>query len=148
MSAVSVFRRMSRAVAVVGLTAYVAGTAVSLLRGDPDLFHRFGSLGVAAAVLFFTERLLKIELERQRRVERMLHEYGLELEVMKMGTPPTDIPREGYVIDFLTEERHFNHLRATADRVNAANVLLLSVATLQWGFGDLILHAVTGWGEG
>jgi len=144
MSAARHVRRFARAVAVGGLLAYAAGSVTSLLRLDPDLFHRFGALGVAAAVLFFNDRLLRIELARQLRVERLLHEYGLELEVLKSGTDPREMPREGYVIDFLTEERGFGQLRTVADRVQAANIVLLTVSTLQWGFGDLFLSAVAG----
>jgi hypothetical protein len=141
---VHVFRRVTRAAAVVGLVAWAIGSGVSLARVDADLFHRFGALGVAAAVLFFTDRLLKIELQRQRTVEKLLHEYGLELEVMKSGTDPREIPAQGYVIDFLTEERQFDRLRASADRINVANVALLTLSTLQWGFGDLFLTGMAG----
>ena len=134
-----VFRRLSRATAVIGLTAWAAGSLWAIAQGDANVFHRFGALGVAASVLFFTDRLLKIELSRQRSVERLLHEYGLELEVLRSGTAPTEIPATGYVIDFLTEERQFDRLRQTADRFQTANIGLLTVSTLQWGFGDLFL---------
>jgi hypothetical protein len=136
-------RRLARAVAVIGLVAYMAGSVVAVAARDADLFHRFGSLGVAAAVLFFTDRLLKVELDRQILVERLLHEYGLELEVLRSGTDPRELPPKGYVIDFLKEERQFGRLRATADRIQAANVLLLTLSTLQWGFGDLFLSSLT-----
>ena len=142
--AVATLRRVARAVAVVGLAAWMIGSLASLIRLNPDMFHRFGSLGVAAAVLFFTDRLLRIELQRQRAVEKLLHEYGLELEVIKSGTDPREIPSRGYVIDFLTEERQFDGLRASADRISIANVLLLTISTLQWGFGDLFLIRLGG----
>ena len=131
-------RRLSRIVAGIGLLAWVIGSLVSLVYGSPEMFQRFGSLGVAAAVLFFTDRLTKIELSRQRSVEKLLHEYGVELEAMKAGTDPREIPERGYVIDFLTEEREFDKLRATADRFNLGNIVLLTLSTLQWGFGELI----------
>lgn len=109
------------------------------------MFQRFGSLGVAAAVLFFTDRLTKIELSRQRSVEKLLHEYGVELEALKAGTDPKEIPARGYVIDFLTEEREFDKLRTVADRFSLANIVLLTLSTLQWGFGELIYqNLVTG----
>lgn len=133
------FRRLARGMAILGLAVWAIGSAWAILGASPGLFHRFGALGVAASVLFFTDRLLKIELSRQRSVERLLHEYGLELEVMRSGTPPTDIPARGYVIDFLTEERNFDRLRHSADRFQTMNVGLLTVSTLQWGFGDLFL---------
>ncbi|MEE4120974.1 MAG: hypothetical protein V2I65_18385 [Paracoccaceae bacterium] len=141
--ATRLLRRLSRAVAIVGLAAWAIGSAVALATRAPDLFHRFGALGVAASVLFFTDRLLRIELARQRAVERLLHEYGVELEAMRAGTPPTELPRHGYIIDYLVEERRFGALRQTADRFQAANIGLLTVSTLQWGFGDLLLSALT-----
>ena len=133
--------RFSRYVAFAGLAAWAAGTAWTLNAGDADLFERFGALGVAASVLFFSDRLTHIELQRQRSVERLLHEYGVELAAMKQGTPPTELPQEGYAVDFLTEERHFDRLRHQADLFSFGNVLLLTVATLQWGFGDRIVIA-------
>lgn len=135
-------RRFGRLVATIGLVAWAVGSSWALYAGHPGFFPRFGALGVAAAVLFFTDRLLQIELARQRSVEKLLHEYGLELEVLRSGTPPTDIPSAGYVIDFLTEERNFDRLRSSADRMNVANISLLTLSTLQWGFGDLLLVAL------
>lgn len=134
------FQRLARFVAVFGFIAWVVGTLITLFEGSSELFQRFGSIGVAASVLFFTDRLLKIELSRQRSVERLLHEYGIELQAMKSGTNPTDIPSEGYVVDFLTEERNFDKLRNRADNFNAANVGLMTITTLQWGFGDYFLR--------
>lgn len=135
-------RRFGRLTATVGLIAWAGGSLWSILSFSPGYFQRFGALGVAAAVLFFTDRLMQIELARQRTVEKLLHEYGLELEVLRSGTPPTDIPVTGYVIDFLTEERNFDQLRSSADRINVANISLLTMSTLQWGFGDLLLAAL------
>ena len=134
--------RLGRGVAIIGLVVYLVGTVVSLATLDPGTFQRFGSLGVAAAILFFSDRLMQIELNRQRSVERILHEYGLELGALKEGTPPKDIPIDGYVIDYLTEERGFDKLRARAERITLANTILLTGATLQWGFGDLLLMAM------
>lgn len=134
-----ILRRFGRAVAYVGLTAWAIGTVLALYWGEAGTFQRFGSLGVAASVLFFSDRLLKIELSRQRSVERLLHEYGVELAAMRQGTQATDIPPEGYAVDFLTEERNFDLLRHQADLFNFGNVLLLTVATLQWGFGDRVV---------
>lgn len=135
-------RRPSRAVAIVGLAAWAIGSAVALAARALDIFLRVGAPGVAASVLFFTDRLLQIELARQRAVECVLHEYG-EPEAMRSGTPPTELPRHGSIIDYLVEERRFGALRQTADRFQAANIGLLIVSTLQWGFGDLLLSALT-----
>jgi hypothetical protein len=135
----AILRGFGRLVAFAGLLAWALGSLWSYASANPDMFHRFGALGVAASVLFFTERLLKIELSRQRSVERLLHEYGVELAALKSGKPPTEIPQKGYVVDFLTEERNFDLLRRKADFVNIANVTLMTVATLQWGFGDRFL---------
>ena len=110
------------------------------LAGNAELFQRFGALGVAASVLFFSDRLLKIELGRQRSVERLLHEYGVELAALKQGTPPTELPKEGFAVDFLTEERNFDALRQKADMFNVLNTVLLTFATLQWGFGDRLIN--------
>lgn len=132
-------RLLMRWVAYLGLAAWAIGSVASFAEDSAVLFQRFGALGVAASVLFFTDRLTKIELSRQQSVERLLHEYGLELEVLKSGTDPQDIPAKGYVIDFLTEERNFDRLRGRADWFNAWNTALMTVATLQWGFGDLFL---------
>jgi hypothetical protein len=143
MTATRIFRRLARAAAIVGLVAWAVGSLAALL-GAPELFHRFGALGVASAVLFFTDRLLKIELDRQRAVERLLHEYGIELEVIRSGTPPDQMPAHGYVADYLIEERALRRLRARSDRFQAANIGLLTVSTLQWGFGDLFLHLTEG----
>ncbi|NBC97117.1 MAG: hypothetical protein GVY27_12280 [Deinococcus-Thermus bacterium] len=133
------FRRLARAMAVVGLAAWALGSLWALTFGTPDMFHRFGALGVAAAVLFFTDRLLKIELDRQKAIERLLHEYGIELEVIRSGTPPSEMPPDGYVADYLVEEAELRRLRARSDRFQAANVGLLTFSTLQWGFGDLLV---------
>ncbi|MDF1871200.1 hypothetical protein [Vannielia sp.] len=139
------YQRLARAMAIVGLAAWAIGTLGSVLgQLNPDLFHRFGALGVAASVLFFSDRMLQVELARQRSVERMLHEFGVELEVMRSGTEPTDIPSEGYVVDFLTEERNFDALHQRADLNSTFNVALLTVATLQWGFGDMFLRWLNG----
>ncbi len=136
--------RLPRIVATLGLVAYLVGTLVSLTQLSPDAFQRFGSLGVAASILFFTDRLLQIELRRQAAVERILHEFGLELEVMKEGVAPKDIPNEGYVTDYLNEELKFATLRDHAERINSRNIFLLTIATTQWGFGDIFLRWVIG----
>jgi len=130
-------------VAFIGLAAWAVGTVVVLLADNAELFQRFGALGVAASVLFFTDRLAKIELGRQKSVEKLLHEYGVELTALKQGTAPEDIPQEGYAVDFLTEERNFDQLREQAEMFNFFNVLLLTVATLQWGFGDRLVNHLT-----
>jgi len=129
--------------AVGGLAVYIVGTLASLIALSPETFQRFGSLGVAAAILFFTDRLLKIELSRQRTVEAILHEFGLRFEVMQSGIEPTEMPEEGYSADYLEQESEFTRLRRRAERINAVNVVLLTVSTLQWGFGDAALRALT-----
>lgn len=136
--------RLSRIVAIIALTLYLLGTIAALYALNAGAFHRFGSLGVAAAILFFTDRLLQIELKRQAAVERILHEYGLELEVLKEGVAAADIPREGFLTDYLGEEGHFAGLRDAAERTNTRNIILLTVATLQWGFGDLAMKMALG----
>lgn len=134
--------RLPRAVALLGLVTYVAGTLLSLTSGHSELFQRFGALGVAAAILFFTDRLTQIELTRQRAVEAMLHEYGLRFEALHAGTRPEEIPEKGYTLDFLVEESAFTRLRRKAEAINSGNTALLSIATLQWGFGDLAVEAL------
>ncbi len=138
--------RVTRHVALLGLAAYLVGSLIAIAEANAHTFQRFGSIGVAAAILFFTDRLTQIEQRRQHAVERILHEYGLELEVLKEGVPPREIPLEGYVIDYLREEAKFGLLRRDAERINAANIFLLSLATLQWGFGDVLLRWIAGWG--
>lgn len=135
-----ILRRFSRLTAYLGLFAWAAGTLIVLFSGQAELFQRFGALGVAASVLFFSDRLAQIELGRQKSVEKLLHEYGLELAAMRQGTSPQDIPEEGFAVDFLTEERHFDLLRQRAELFNFGNVMLLTVATLQWGFGDRLVN--------
>jgi hypothetical protein len=135
-----ILRRFAWFAAFAGLAAWAIGTVTVLLTANAELFQRFGALGVAASVLFFTDRLAKIELGRQKSVEKLLHEYGIELTAMKQGTPPQDIPQEGYAVDFLTEERNFDNLRQQAELFNLLNVLLLTAATLQWGFGDRVVN--------
>ncbi|MDJ0994611.1 MAG: hypothetical protein QNI90_13625 [Dinoroseobacter sp.] len=135
-------RHLPRAVALVALVTYLGGTALCLATGHPELFQRFGALGVAAAVLFFTDRLTQIELTRQRAVEAMLHEYGLRFEAIHAGTKPEDLPDKGYTLDFLDEESAFTRLRRKAEAINSGNTALLSIATLQWGFGDLAVEAM------
>jgi len=130
---------LSRLVATLGLSAYLIGTIASLAMQNPHIFQRFGSLGVAAAILFFSDRLMQIELRRQKTVERILHEYGLELEVLKEGVSATDLPKEGFLTDYLSEEARFSTLRGHAERITSRNILLLTAATLQWGFGDAFL---------
>lgn len=132
--------RLSRIVAVFGLAAYLIGTLFAIFTDNAHLFQRFGSIGVAAAILFFTDRLQQIELNRQKSVERILHEYGLELEVMKEGIDAKDIPNEGFLTDYLSEEKQFRTLRDRAERINSRNIFLLTIATLQWGFGDAFLY--------
>lgn len=131
--------RLSRVVAIFGLAAYLIGSVYAVGADSPHMFQRFGSIGVAAAILFFTDRLLQIELRRQQTVERILHEYGLELEVMKEGIDPRDLPAMGFITDYLQEEIQFEDLRRRAERINSRNILLLTLATLQWGFGDAFL---------
>lgn len=128
--------------AIAGLATYIVGSTASLIAHNPDVFQRFGSLGVAAAILFFTDRLLKIELNRQQSVEAILHEYGLRFEVMQSGIKPTEMPEKGYSTDYLDEEQAFTRLRRRAERINAVNIVLLTVSTLQWGFGAPILRAL------
>ena len=135
--------RLSRVMAVLGVAVYLLGTIYSVLSDNHHLFQRFGSLGVAAAILFFTDRLLQIELRRQRTVERILHEYGLELEVLREGIDPRDLPATGFLTDYLEEEVQFQTLRDRAERINSRNIFLLTIATLQWGFGDAFLNWAT-----
>lgn len=136
--------RKSRIVANVGLGVYTVGTIASLIAQNADMFQRFGSIGVAAAILFFTDRLLQVELRRQESVERILHEFGVELEVMKEGVPAKDIPNEGFEVDYLEEEAKFSTLRGHAEKINSRNIVLLTVATLQWGFGEIFVRGVFG----
>jgi hypothetical protein len=143
----SIFARFARIFAFAGLAAYFVGSMLALYSGNADAFHRFGALGVAASFLFFSDRLTKIELGRQRSVERLLHEYGVELAALRQGKPATEIPLEGFAVDFLTEERNFDQLRRQADVFNVLNVLLMTAATLQWGFGDLAVLRLMGCGE-
>ena len=131
-----ILRRFAGLVAYVGLAAWAIGTVLMIWSENAELFQRFGALGVAASVLFFSNRLATIEQGRQKSVEKILHEFGIELTALKQGTPPTEIPKQGYSVDYLTEERNFDSLRQKADMFNVLNVLLLTVATLQWGFGD------------
>lgn len=131
---------LARVVANFGLLAYVLGTIAAIVAKNPGAFQRFGAIGTAAAVLFFTDRLAQIELRRQKTVERILHEFGLELEVLKEGVEPKELPNEGYVTDYLAEEAQFDHLRGHAERINSRNIFLLTIATLQWGFGDEFLN--------
>lgn len=131
--------RKSRIVAILGVVAYFIGTAASLFAEHPVLFQRFGSIGVAAAILFFTDRLWQVESRRQQSVERILHEFGIELEVMKEGVPASDIPTKGFNVDYLEEEAKFSTFRNHAEKINSRNIVLLTVATLQWGFGDIFV---------
>jgi len=126
---------------------WAVGTVATLVTADAAMFQRFGALGTAASILFFTDRLAKIERGRQKSVEKLLHEYGVELMAIKQGTPAQDIPQEGYAVDFLTEERNFDQLRDQAEIFNILNVLLLTVATFQWGFGDRIVNKLITCGE-
>ena len=135
-----ILRRFSLLVALVGLVVWAVGTVWFATSGNAELFQRFGTLGVAASLLFFSDQLSQIELGRQRSVERLLHEFGVELAALRQGTRPQDIPREGYAVDFLTEESNFDWLRQKADIFNFANVVLLTCATLQWGFGDRAIN--------
>ena len=135
-----IIQRFAKSVAYIGLAIWAAGTIASLFWGNADVFQRFGALGNASAILFFSDRLAQIELERQKSVEKLLHEYGLELAALKNGVLPTDLPKAGYSVDYLTEERNFDTLRHRADVFNIANVLLLSVSTMQWGFGDRLVN--------
>lgn len=134
--------RLSRFVAYFGLAAYLIGSIYNIGWGTPHIFQRFGALGVAAAVLFFTDRLQQIELNRQNAVERILHEFGLELEVMRGGVSPSDLPKDGFLTDYLDEEVQFQVLRKRAERINSGNIFLLTIATLQWGFGDVFLNRI------
>lgn len=135
-----ILRRFGRLVAFLGVVAWVVGSWWTWSAGNAEIFQRFGALGVAAAVLFFSDHLTRIELARQRSVERLLHEFGVELTAMRQGVNPTEMPKEGYAVDFLTEERNFDGLRQKADLVNFLNVMLMTVATLQWGFGDRVVN--------
>ncbi|MEP4194124.1 MAG: hypothetical protein ABJL99_00650 [Aliishimia sp.] len=135
-----IFQRFSGFAAILGLTAWIVGTVLTWWFGEADTFQRTGALGVAASVLFFTDRLTQIELGRQRSVERLLHEYGVELAALRHGTKPQELPSKGFAVDFLTEERNFDELRRKADMFNFFNVVLITLATLQWGFGDRLIN--------
>lgn len=135
-------RRFARLVATLGLIGYLAGSVTALLVAAPELLQRFGAIGVAAAILFFDDRLMEVELQRQQSVERILREYGLELEVMKEGIDPKAMPPTGYLVDYLREEARLHALRRHAARISAINIFLLTIATLQWGFGDAFLRWV------
>ncbi len=135
--------RLSRITANLGAAVYLIGTTASIFMVNPEMFQRFGSLGVAAAILFFTDRLLQVELRRQKSVERILHEYGLELSELKDCVAPRDIPGKGIETVFRAEEAKFLKLRNHAERINSRNMFLLTVATLQWGFGEVFLNWVT-----
>ena len=133
-------QRISTLAAAIGLAAWVIGTLTMWLSGNAEMFQRMGALGVAASVLFFTDRLAQVELGRQRSVEKLLHEIGLELSALQRGVDPKDMPDQGYVVDLLTEERNFDDLRQKAEAFNFANVMLMTAATVQWGFGDRMVN--------
>ncbi len=132
--------RIMRLVAVMALVSYLAGSLAAVFAKDADLFKRFGSLGVAAAILFFTDRLQQNEQRRQRTIERLLHEFGLEMEVLKEGISAKDLPQKGYLVDYLEEERRLERLRLDTGRIMSLNIILLTAATLQWGFGDVFFE--------
>jgi len=134
--------RLSRITANFGVAAYLIGTFSSIAMLNPEMFQRFGSLGVASAILFFTDRLLQVELRRQASVERILHEYGLEFEELKHGVPARELPGSGIETNFRSEEAKFLKLRDHAERINSRNILLLTLATVQWGFGEVFLKWV------
>jgi hypothetical protein len=135
--------RLSRVTANIGAVVYLIGTISSIFSANPEMFQSFGSLGVAAAILFFTDRLLQVELRRQKSVELILHEYGIELEEMKDGVSPREIPGRGIETNFREEEAKFLHLRDNAEHINSRNIVLLTLATVQWGFGEVFLNWVT-----
>ncbi len=138
----SILHRFTQRMAYLGLAAWAVGTLAALSFGNAEVFQRFGALGNASAILFFSDRLAQIELERQKSVEKLLHEYGIELTALKDGVPPTELPKEGFSVDFLTEERNFDMLRRRADVFSFSNVVLLAVSTMQWGFGDRLVNWV------
>jgi len=129
-------RRLSRAVAFLGLAAWGIGTLTVMIHTQADLFQRMGALGVAASVLFFTDQLGRIEQARQRTVETLLHEFGLALDSLRHGADVTELAKIEDAVDVLAEEQNFERLRRRADALNGLNVVLLTLTTLQWGFGD------------
>ena len=116
--------------------------------GNAELFQRAGAMGVAAATLFFSDRLTQIELLRQSRVENLLHELGVEIDALKQGVRHEDKPKTGRTVDYLTEEeRNFGKLRQQADVFGFFNVILLTLATMQWGFGDRMVNTMVVCGD-
>lgn len=123
-----------------GLKVSTSSTFTKLLREIANFFQRFGAVGGAASVLFCTDRLTRIELGRQKSVENVLHVYREEFVAIKQSVIPECISKEGYAVDFQTEQRSFDKSRCEAEMSNFLNVPLLIVAAPQWRFGDWIVR--------
>ena len=62
------------------------------------------------------------------------------MEVLKEGISAKDLPQKGYLVDYLEEERRLERLRLDTGRIMSLNIILLTAATLQWGFGDVFFE--------
>ena len=149
--------------------SWLAGSVVFLtICPNPEQFQRIGSFGVAVAAILFgamssrTDRLRKTLVAARRRVALMKSEGG-DLQAQEMlvrGALAATLPRQsasqdpsgqdsGSILETaaLKEDLHRRLDERLDDLVIGSHILELGivvVATLQWGYGDLLVQWIMG----
>ncbi|MGB3405966.1 MAG: hypothetical protein WBA67_00585 [Jannaschia sp.] len=166
-----IFRRWP-SIALLLICGWVFGSIDALLSADPILFQRYGSLGVAAGVVFLIS--VRAEQDNHRKladalmfraiclqmIESKAHSLFLESRVSKIDGKEVSLDEDSRAAlrkigddMFMSAEYHVGLLlrEVEAKTLNrflgvqavAIEVLIIVTGTMQWGFGDLAAERLT-----
>lgn len=116
--------RILGGLALLGLLAYAGGSVIAVLQLSPDLFMRMGAAGVAVSLFYFSRKLKDQDSLGEYLLLKIAHE-------MNAGADSLETTIAKYRKAQMQETRHWQW-----------NLILVVAATLQWGFGDLVIAAV------
>ena len=115
---------------------WISGSMFSLFYGNADLFQRMGAFGVFSGIILMANAAYSVDVEERKRIfEKEKNTRKIDMEAEMFGEP------SNYRIStnrWLSECEKY-YWRQKKGLVTA-EILLLGLATLQWGFGDMIVN--------
>lgn len=112
--------------AIVAMMAYAAGSIIALVELWPDMFMRMGAAGVAAGIFYYSRKLKDHDAKGEFLLLKIAHEMNAGAE------------------DLETTIARYRTSQAEETRQWQRNLFFVVIATLQWGFGDLLVTALQG----
>ena len=116
---------------------YVGLSVFTLTQLNADVFQRLGSLGVGAFLFHY----VFIRFTWRRRAESIsTKESSAYTSLFIDGAKGADIEKSKQQLFDVTDEKRIFYDQESKSVVIEA--LLLLTATIQWGFGDLLINAI------